>query len=310
MYTIKQAAARSGLSIATIRAWERRYGVVVPERTAGGYRLYDDEAIDRLVAMRRLVEVEDLRPSQAADLVRAGGVAYPGRSSAAVAGGVPAGGDVRLRGGDSTDRMVEELRQATRRLDVGSIERILDEAFAAERFEAATATVVYPALRAIGEDWASGAIDVAMEHAASETIRRRLARFYDAAVDRSSSFDVIVGLPPGSRHEIGAMGFAVAARRRGLGVLYLGADVPVGSWVRTADAMRPAVAILGAAGDADVSAGLDVVRALLASSSRPVVAAGGRAAGRLAAAAADVVALPEPMDAAVEVVHGLVRARA
>ena len=42
MYTIKQAAARSGLSVPTVRAWERRYGVVHPERTASGYRLYDD----------------------------------------------------------------------------------------------------------------------------------------------------------------------------------------------------------------------------------------------------------------------------
>jgi len=259
VYTIKQAAARSGLSIATIRAWERRYGVVVPERTAGGYRLYDDEAIDRLVAMRRLVEVEDLRPSQAADLVRAGGVAYPGRSSAAVAGGVPAGGDVRLRGGDSTDRMVEELRQATRRLDVGSIERILDEAFAAERFEAAAANVVYPALRAIGEDWAEGSIDVAMEHAASETIRRRLARFYDASVDLSGPLDVIVGMPPGCQHEIGAMGFAVAARRRGLSVLYLGANVPVDSWALTSDALGMAVAVVGAIGE-DAGTYREVIR--------------------------------------------------
>ncbi len=308
MYTIKQAALRSGLPITTVRAWERRYGVVAPERTAGGYRLYDDKAIERLAAMRRLVEIDGLRPSQAADQVRAGRVATPGPAGVGP-GEVPDIGDGRRQGGTSTERMVEELRHATRRLDVAAIERILDEAFASERFEAATANVIYPTLRAIGEDWASGAIDVAMEHAASETIRRRLARFYDAAVDRSSSFDVIVGLPPGSRHEIGAMGFAVAARRRGLGVLYLGADVPVASWVRTADAVGPAVAIVGAAGDADVPAALDVVTALRASSSRPVVAAGGRAAGRLAAVA-DVVALPEPMDAAVEAVHGLVRARA
>ena len=52
MYTIKQAAIRSGLTIPTIRAWERRYGVVLPERTKSGYRLYDDDALDRLLAMR------------------------------------------------------------------------------------------------------------------------------------------------------------------------------------------------------------------------------------------------------------------
>ena len=73
MYTIKQAAARTGLSVPTIRAWERRYGVVRPSRTAAGYRLYDDDALARLLAMRRLVDGDGWRPSQAAERVIAAG---------------------------------------------------------------------------------------------------------------------------------------------------------------------------------------------------------------------------------------------
>ena len=57
MYTINQAAARTGLSVPIIRVWERRYGVVHPSRTPAGYRLYNDESIARLVAMRHLVAV-------------------------------------------------------------------------------------------------------------------------------------------------------------------------------------------------------------------------------------------------------------
>ena len=83
MYTIKQAAIRTGLAIPTIRAWERRYGVIDPARTASGYRLYDDEAIERLVAMRQLVEVDGVRPSQAADQVRGGGAAVAGLAARA-----------------------------------------------------------------------------------------------------------------------------------------------------------------------------------------------------------------------------------
>ena len=56
MYTIKQAALRSGVAVPLIRAWERRYGVVHPDRTAGGYRIYDEPAIARLRAMRGLIE--------------------------------------------------------------------------------------------------------------------------------------------------------------------------------------------------------------------------------------------------------------
>ena len=100
------------------------------------------------------------------------------------------------------------------------------------------------------------------------------------------------------------MGFAVAARRRGLSILYLGANVPVASWVRTSEA--------SAAGRGDRSgrdadaprrptwscpAGVD---------HRPAVFVGGRAAARVAAATG-AVALPDQMEAAVEVVRRLVR---
>ena len=191
-------------------------------------------------------------------------------------------------------------------MDISAIERLLDEAFAAERFEAATSNVVYPALRAIGEDWAEGSIDVAMEHAASETIRRRLARFYDASVDLSAPLDVIVGMPPGCQHEIGAMGFAVAARRGGLSVLYLGANVPVPSWVRTADAVGAPAAVVGAIVDRDVPAATDVATSLLASTSRPVVFVGGRLAS-VVAEATGAVALPAQLDEAVDVVRQRLR---
>ena len=66
MYTIKHAAEVTGLSVATLRAWERRYGVVTPHRTEAGYRLYDDEAVHALSVMASLV-VEGWSPRQAAD---------------------------------------------------------------------------------------------------------------------------------------------------------------------------------------------------------------------------------------------------
>jgi len=310
MYTIKQASLRTGLTIPTIRAWERRYGIVEPTRTAGGYRIYDDEAIGRLAAMRRLVEIDGVRPSQAADEVRSHAPSASAGTVPLQVGRGPGGGSDADAGVSSatTASVVAALREATRRLDQVAFERLLDEAFAAQRFEAAATTVVYPALRAIGEDWAAGTIDVAMEHAASEAIRRRLARFYDAAVDVTSPLDVVVGLPPGCHHEIGAMGFAVAARRRGLSVLYLGANVPVDSWALTSDALGMAVAVVGAIGEDDVAEASAVVAALRSSSNRPAVVVGGRSASRVAATT-DVVVLPDAMDAAVDVVQDLVLSR-
>jgi len=71
MYTIKETAARTGIPVALLRAWERRYGVVEPSRTGGGYRLYDDASIDRLRTMRRLVD-DGWSPSVAAAAILRG----------------------------------------------------------------------------------------------------------------------------------------------------------------------------------------------------------------------------------------------
>jgi methanogenic corrinoid protein MtbC1 len=298
MYTIKQAALRSGLPIPTVRAWERRYGVVRPVRTSGGYRLYDDGDIERLSAMRRLVEVDGVRPSQAADEIRAAG---------ALADGVGAeGSPPPAIEAEASNERVAAFLDAARAMDVAAMERVLDESFAAERFEAATASVVYPALRGIGEAWAAGAIDVAIEHAASETIRRRLARFYDATGDLGPPFEVIVGLAPGCHHEIGALGFAVAARRHGLSLLYLGANVPVASWLRTIEITGAAVVVIGAVLDADAPAAAEVVDALSESIARSTIIVGGAAAPEVATRTGALV-LPAALTAAVEMVDLIVR---
>lgn len=306
MYTIKQAAARSGLSIPTVRVWERRYGVVHPERTPTGYRLYDDAAIARLSAMRHLVEVQGIRPSQAAEQVLAAGADVAGLVEAARVASTPAPGGTPAA--PMADRGLEAVGQfvaAARALDVGAMERILDEAFAAERFEGAVDHVVFPALRSVGDGWSDGSLDVAMEHAASETIRRRLASFYDVVASATGTYDLVIGLPPGGHHEIGALVFSIAARRRGLNVLYLGADVPLESWRVALEATGAGLAVIGVVGATDVAAADRVVRTLQASSRPPIVALGGRRAAEVPGATDGVVLLPDRIDEAVAVIEGL-----
>jgi MerR family transcriptional regulator, light-induced transcriptional regulator len=302
MYTIKQAAVRTGLSVPTIRAWERRYGVVRPRRTAAGYRLYDDDAIARLAAMRRLVDGDGWRPSQAAERVLAAGdnttlLAGLGREPErpATSGGDGAPGDGDL---GTAHALADAFYAATRALDVRGMEQVLDDAFAGQRFEGAIRDVVFPALRAVGDGWATGEIDVAAEHAASETVRRRLSQLYEAAGPSLSRPTVLVGLPPGSHHEIGAFAFAVAARRSGLGVLYLGADVPLESWLRTARETAAPLVVLGVVTAADVASATLVAEGLRTLAAGPRCLLGG-ALARDVTATPGVDWLPDPLDEAV-----------
>jgi DNA-binding transcriptional MerR regulator len=296
MYTIKQAASRTGISIPTIRVWERRYAVVSPTRTAAGYRLYDDDAITRLNAMRHLVDREGWRPSQAAERIRAADPAELASliGAAEASSGTSSVAETSSRG--SADA-VEALVDGALRLDVASLDRTLDETFAGRGFESAMDGVVFPALRGIGEAWERGDLDVAREHAASETIRRRIAHYFDAAARSDGRAPVVVGLPAGSRHELGAFAFAVAARRAGFDVLYLGADVPLESWRRAVADSNAAVAVIAVMSLQDVRAATEVIHALRADG-RTTVAIGGPSAADVSPRAG-AVRLPDAIDAAV-----------
>lgn len=277
MYTIKQAAERTGIAIPTIRVWERRYGVVSPMRTPAGYRLYDDDSIARLGAMQHLVGHEGWRPSQAADRIRA--ASGPELDELNAAGRV---GEVRaiLPGRPPIADAVTAMVDAARRLDLRSIDQTLDETFAGQRFEAAMDGVVFPALRGIGDAWGRGELDVAREHAASETIRRRIAHYFDAASRDPVGASIVVGLPPGSRHELGAFAFAVAARRAGLDSVYLGADVPIDAWRQTVQDTHPVAAVVAVVARADARSASEVIRAIR-QDGETIVAIGGPSAGAI-----------------------------
>lgn len=301
MYTIKQAAARTGLSIPTIRAWERRYGVVSPSRTPAGYRLYDEEAIERLAAMRSLVEQAGWRPSQAAERI-----AIPGLDLSSLAGrqAAPAGrqsGDMAGASAGASEPPVVAFVVAAQRLDIDLMERILDDAFAAQRFELAMETVVFPALRAVGLAWAEGDVDVAAEHAATETIRRRLTRFFDAARAPMTQTRLLVGMPPAGQHELGVFAFAVACRRGGLAIAYLGANVPLQSWMRTVRETAVQAIVLGAVTTEDATAVDRVAAAVGMLDDAPVCFAGGPATLE-GDATSGAIRLPHSLDAAVAVV--------
>lgn len=273
MYTIKEAAARSGVNVATLRAWERRYQVVAPHRTSAGYRLYDDAAIARLKAMQQLIGTGWRARQAAEEVTRLGAVVSPD---------LPQKTDAERTESSGSSPLIHDLIEAARGLDPAGTEQALDEAFARSSFEAVLDGVVTPALEEIGRSWASGTLDVAGEHAASQAVQRRLAAIFDLAARGDEPAMVLVGLPPGCRHELGALAFAIAARRRGLGVIYLGADVPVESWVSALRQTGARAIAIGVPTSADVEPARAVLAAVRATELRVVCLLGGRAAAGLA----------------------------
>ncbi len=290
MYTIKQAAVRSGVNVSLLRAWERRYGIVSPSRTDSGYRLYDDIAIERLRAMRSLVEA-GWSARQAADRV----------STASEEELVTMAPDGPLASPPAEDSLASFVEGAAR-LDTAAIERALDDMFAAASFERVVEDRVFPALRALGEAWSTGAVDVAGEHAASAAVARRLGMAFEAsAAAGAGRGPVLVGLPPGARHDLAALAFATAARRSGLRVLYLGPDVPLDSWIAAVERAGARAIAFGVVMDRDVTAADEVARAVRARYPDVVIAVGGRQASVVGDGG--VLRLPDGLADAVEVLR-------
>jgi DNA-binding transcriptional MerR regulator/methylmalonyl-CoA mutase cobalamin-binding subunit len=296
MYTIKAAALRSGVGAPLIRAWERRYGVPKPTRTTSGYRLYDDATIELLRTMRALIE-SGWTASEAARAIGAGEIATVTGNASPEAPGEDRG---------NRSRMIERFVAAAESTSPADTEAVLDDIFGSGSFEAIVDDLLMPSAAAMGESWVAGRLSVGSEHAASAAIARRLSAVYQAAgVPARPS--VAVGLPPGGRHELGALAFAAALRRRGIGVLYVGPDVTVEGWVDAVRRSRARAAVMGVVTPADRAAA-DAVIAALREAGVGLIALGGAAAG--APGANDMVILPpRVVDAAVVIAEALGRRR-
>lgn len=301
MYTIKQAAARTGIPVPVLRAWERRYGVVEPGRTPSGYRVYDEAAIARLRAMRHLVDQGWSRGAAAAEL--AGMTDEAVRTLADAAAPAPLPSASASGGSDLIGGFVD----AAARMDTVRLDAILDEIFAQGSFEYVADRYLLPALVELGAAWQAGRLDVAAEHAASHAVLRRLGSAFEAAGHRRGrGATVIVGLPPGSRHELGAMAFSIAARRAGLSVIYEGADLPAEEWLEAATSTNARAAVIGVVTQGDREPAEQVAQLLHDERPELLVAFGGRAAPQ-DPAAPRTISLPNNLLAAVDGLRAALR---
>lgn len=247
MYTVKHASRLVGVSEATLRAWDRRHGIGPTTRTEAGYRLYDDEAVGTLRTMKALVDSGWSLGLAAAEACR--------RSTQA----------------SSPDELVDFAES----YDAPGLAALLDERFGHPSFEHMVDDWLLPALNRVGQAWVSGRVSAAGEHFVSHAVARRLAASFDAAGESPNGPQVVVGLPPGCRHDLGLLCFATAARRAGIGTRYLGADVPLADWQEAVDSNGVVGAVLAVPRNEDVQPARRTVAALLEIRPDLLVLAGG-----------------------------------
>ena len=263
---VGELARRVGVAPETLRAWERRYGVLRPSRTSGGYRVYgvDDEV--RAQRMRELIE-SGWAAGEAAHAVTADETrsARPAPPSGPLTGGT-----------------ADELLDALLGFDCAMVQAAFDRVFAVRSMDAALREVVLPALHQIGERWARGEVTVAQEHFATEVITGRL-RSLGREWDHGLGPRAILACPGGERHDIGLLCCGLALHRRGWRVTYLGPDTPINALASAVEAVDPAIVVIGAVQRHPLRLAAPALAAL---SERVTVAVGGAGASTELATAA------------------------
>ena len=206
-----------------LRAWERRYGLLEPQRTDGGFRLYTAADEDRVQAMVRHLGA-GVSAGEAARLVLA--------AEAPPAGLTP-----------SLDGVADELREALDDFDDARAQVVLDLLITRLSFDALARDVLLPYLHELGERWERGEASVAQEHFASMVLRGRLvalARGWDRGVGPRA----LLACAPGERHDLGLLLFGLALRQRGWRITYLGPDTPIDTLTTTAADLAPDAVVI------------------------------------------------------------------
>lgn len=225
---IGEVARRTGVGVATLRAWERRYDLLQPTRTDGGHRRYSDADVDRVRAVQVLID-DGWAVGAAAEAVRS--------APSVLATGAPSAGDAGR--GDA-----QRLQAALGAFDETAAEAVLDDVFARSDAAVALDEVVLPTIRWIGIGWEQDDHVVAREHLATNVLRPRLQRLLRTSPTPTGQL-VVAAAPELEEHDLGLLAASVVAAAGGWRVHFLGARAPTRVLERAVSELRPAVVLVG-----------------------------------------------------------------
>ena len=223
---IGELSRRVGVSPELLRAWETRYGLLRPERTAGGLRLFSEEDERRVHLMRKHIAA-GLSASEAARLARSD-------QGSAVRGGAASFAEIQTALADGLEALDEPMAQSA-----------LDQLFRAFALPFALSEVILPFLHQLGERWAAAETTIAHEHFASNVLGGRL-RALSRGWGNGVGPRAVLACPPGERHELGLLCFGLALRDQGWRITYLGAETPLREITGALSELVPSIVVLSA----------------------------------------------------------------
>lgn len=265
LYNLKAVVRETGLKPDTLRAWERRYGIPEPDRTAGGHRLYSQQDINTLkwllerqeegLSISRAVRLwhrlisDGKDPLQAIPLTRASEQTVTYNA---------------VEVGNTAIELRKSWIDACLAFDERRAEMIMSQAFSYYPPELVCMEVLRKALVEIGDRWYSGEVTTQQEHFASALALRRIDTLITAAPTPNRPGRIVVGCPPGENHTFGALFLTYLLRRRGWDVIYLGANVSLNRLQEMITSTKPDLVIYSSQILESAASLLDVAEFMLA----------------------------------------------
>ncbi len=243
VYNLMVVLNETGLKADVLRAWERRYDLPRPHRTAGRQRLYSDYDIATIKWLKNR-QAEGLSISRAVQLWK--DLTDAGRDPLEEVTYVKTPPLLSLSGEGSQEILRRQWLEGCLAFDAFKAEDASNQAFALFPVETACIAILQQGLNIIGEQWYLGNLSVQQEHFASSLAIRRIETLMSAVPQPTRPQTVLVGCPAGELHTFPAILLSLFLLRKGMKVVYLGADIPIEQLDSAIDSIRPGLVVLSA----------------------------------------------------------------
>lgn len=220
LFPIRVLADKTTVGTSTLRAWERRYGLLTPERTPKGHRLYSANDVKRVHKILDLLEdghslplIADMLSTEKNSTTND---AYsPGNINSALTT-------------SAWETFVENTLIATADFNIERLDAIYNEATSLYPIDMVITRLIEPVLDKLGTGWIEYPDrGIAEEHFYTSWLKNRIGARFQHSYSHAKGARIVCACLPGSFHEVGLMLFALSTLARGYRVLYFGADLPL-----------------------------------------------------------------------------------
>ena len=217
-YPIRTISELTGVPTTTLRAWERRYGLLKPTRTPKGHRLYSVKDIDLIKKIVELLKTNHTI-SEAIRILK----------------------DPESNTGTATEAQEhwavyqQRMLKSIEEFNEQKLGTTYNEALSIYPVDMVTEQVILPLLTTLGERWQEREAGIAEEHFFSAFLRNKLGARLHHESNRSRGKKILVSCLPGEYHELGVLLFCIAAIGHGYQILYLGTNLPPSQLIKVVE---------------------------------------------------------------------------